>query len=100
MGSAAISQFPCPLVGCRFCSLRHILAHVPSSESYIRGRVGKFTIYQFLASAAATIVATLRTSELLHNPRVQAVDARQDLCAEEQDGQEPNGKLRDQLGAF
>jgi hypothetical protein len=62
--------------------------------------VGKFTIYQFLASAAATIVATLRTSELLHSPRVQAIDARQDLCAEEQDGQEPNGKLHDELGAF
>jgi hypothetical protein len=62
--------------------------------------VGKFTIYQFLAFAAATIVATLHTSELLHSPRAQAVNARQDLCAEEQDGQEPNGELCDQLGAF
>jgi hypothetical protein len=59
MGSAVISQFPCPLVGYRFRSLRHVLAHVPSSGSYIRGRVTKFTIYQFLASTAATIVANL-----------------------------------------
>jgi hypothetical protein len=24
MGSAVILQFSCPLVGCRFCSLRHV----------------------------------------------------------------------------
>jgi hypothetical protein len=59
MGSTVISHFSCPLVGCRFHSLRHVSAHVPSSESYIRGRVGIFTVYQFLASAAADIVANL-----------------------------------------
>jgi hypothetical protein len=59
MGSAVISQFPYPLVGCRFRSFRHVSAHVPSSGSYIKERVGKFTVYQFLASAAATIVANL-----------------------------------------
>ena len=58
VGSAVILQFSCPLVGCRFRSLRHVSAHVPSSGSYIRG-VGKFTVYQFLASATATIVAHL-----------------------------------------
>jgi hypothetical protein len=36
---------------------KNVSAHVPSSGSYIRGRVEKFTVYQFLASAAATIVA-------------------------------------------
>jgi hypothetical protein len=59
MGSAVILQFPCPLVGCRFRSLCHVSAHVPSSGSYIRGRVENFTVYEFLASAAATIVAIL-----------------------------------------
>jgi hypothetical protein len=57
MGSVVISQYPCPLVDCRFRSLSHVSAHVPSVGSYIRGIVGNFTVYQFLASAAATIVA-------------------------------------------
>jgi hypothetical protein len=55
MGSAVILQFLCPLVGYRFRSLRHVPAHIPSSGSYIRGRVGKFTVYQFIASAAAIV---------------------------------------------
>jgi hypothetical protein len=59
MGHAVISQFPRPLVGYRFRSLRHVSAHIPSSGSYIRGIVVKFTVYQFLASATATIVANL-----------------------------------------
>jgi hypothetical protein len=59
MGSAVISQYPYPLVGCRFRSLCHVLAHVPSSGSYIRGRVGKLLFTSFLATAAATIVADL-----------------------------------------
>jgi hypothetical protein len=58
VGSAVILQFSCLLVGCHFRSLRHVSAHVPSSGSYIRGEWG-FTIYQFLASAAATIAANL-----------------------------------------
>jgi hypothetical protein len=58
VGSAVILQFSCPLVGCRFCFLHHISAHVPSSGSFIRGEWG-FTIYQFLASSAATIAAIL-----------------------------------------
>jgi hypothetical protein len=57
MGSAVISQFLCPLVGCRFRSSRHVLAHVPLPGSYIRGEWGKITVYQFIASAAAAIVA-------------------------------------------
>jgi hypothetical protein len=57
MGSAVISQFLCPLVGYRFRSLRHLSAHVPLPGSYIRGEWGNFTVYQFIASAAATIVA-------------------------------------------
>jgi hypothetical protein len=37
MGSAVISHFVCPLVGCRFRSLRHVSAHVLLPGSYIRG---------------------------------------------------------------
>jgi hypothetical protein len=57
MGSVVISQFLCPLVGYRFRSLRHISAHVPLPGSYIRGEWGKITVYQFIASTAAAIVA-------------------------------------------
>jgi hypothetical protein len=57
MGNTVILQFICPLVGYRFCSLRHVSAHVPLSGIYIRGEWGKITIYQFIASAAAAIVA-------------------------------------------
>jgi hypothetical protein len=56
MGNAVISQYPCPLVGCRFHSVRHVSAHVPSVGSYIRGRVGKVLFTSYLASAAAAIV--------------------------------------------
>jgi hypothetical protein len=34
------TNFSCPLVGYRFRFLRHITAHVPSSECFIRGIVG------------------------------------------------------------
>jgi hypothetical protein len=40
VGSAVILYFPCPLVGCRFLSLRHVSAHVPSPRRYIRGEWG------------------------------------------------------------
>jgi hypothetical protein len=59
MESAVILQFSYLLVGCRFCSLRHVSAHIPSSGSYKRRRVEIVTIYQFIASATATIVAIL-----------------------------------------
>jgi hypothetical protein len=57
MGNTVIPQFICPLVGYRFCSLRHVSAHVPLPGIYIRGEWGKITVYQFIASAAAAIVA-------------------------------------------
>jgi hypothetical protein len=57
MGSVVILQFLCSLVGYRFCSLRHVSAHVPLPGSYIRGEWGKITVYQFIASTAAAIVA-------------------------------------------
>jgi hypothetical protein len=53
-----ILQFICPLVGYRFRSLRYISAHVPLPGIYIREEWGKITVYQFIASAAAAIVAT------------------------------------------
>jgi hypothetical protein len=33
-------MFSCPLVGCRFRSVRHVSAHVPSLRRYIRGKWG------------------------------------------------------------
>jgi hypothetical protein len=57
MGNTVISQFFCPLVGCRFRSLHHISTHVPLPGRYIREEWGNFTVYQFIASAAATIAA-------------------------------------------
>jgi hypothetical protein len=57
MSNAVILQFLCPLVGCRFRSLRHVSAHVPLPGSYIRGEWGKITVYHFIASAATAIVA-------------------------------------------
>jgi hypothetical protein len=40
VGSAVILYFPCPLVGCRFLSLHHVSAHIPSPRRYIRGEWG------------------------------------------------------------
>jgi hypothetical protein len=57
MGNTIIPQFICPLVGYRFRSLRHVSAHVLLPGIYIRGEWGKITIYQFIVSAAAAIVA-------------------------------------------
>jgi hypothetical protein len=57
MGNVVILQFICPLVGYRFRSLRHVSAHVLLPGIYIRGEWGKITVYQFIASAATTIVA-------------------------------------------
>jgi hypothetical protein len=45
------------IVGCRFRSLHHVSAQVPLPGSYIRGEWGKITVYQFIAFAAATIIA-------------------------------------------
>jgi hypothetical protein len=100
MGSVVISQFSCPLVGCRFRSLRHISAHVPSSGSYIRGSVGNLLFTSSLLLPPPPLLQTLRLSEQLHSPRAQLVDARQDSFAEEQDGQEQHCQLSDKLGAF
>jgi hypothetical protein len=57
MGNTVIPQFICLLVGYRFCSLCHVSAHVPLPGIYIRGEWGKIIVYQFIASAAAAIVA-------------------------------------------
>jgi hypothetical protein len=57
MGNAVILQFLYPLVGYRFSSLCHVSAHVPLPGIYIRGEWGKITVYQFIPSAAAAIVA-------------------------------------------
>jgi hypothetical protein len=42
----------------------------------------------------------LRTLELLHSPRAQALDAREASCAEEQDGQERHREFHNQLGTI
>jgi hypothetical protein len=58
MGNTVILQFNCLLVGYHFRSLRTSQPTFPLPGSYIRGEWGKITVYQFIASAAATIVAT------------------------------------------
>jgi hypothetical protein len=58
MGKTVIPKFICLLVGYHFRSLRYISAHVPLPGIYIREEWGKITIYQFIASTAAAIVAT------------------------------------------
>jgi hypothetical protein len=58
MGKMVIPKFICPLVGYHFRSLRHVSAHVPLPGIYIRKEWGEITVYQFIASAAAAIVAT------------------------------------------
>jgi hypothetical protein len=58
MGNTVIPPFICPLVGYRFRSLRHVLAHVSVARKLYKERVGKITVYQFIVSAATTIVAT------------------------------------------
>jgi hypothetical protein len=58
MGNTVIPQFICPLVGYHFRSLRHVSAHISIARKLYKGRVGKITVYQFIASVAATIVAT------------------------------------------
>jgi hypothetical protein len=60
--------------------------------------VGKFTVYQFIASAAATIAQSLLSFDLLLSPHVQIVDAREASGAEAQDDQ--GDERRDELGAF
>jgi hypothetical protein len=57
MDNMVISQFLCPLVGYRFRSLHHDSAHISVTWKLYKGGVGRFTVYQFIASAAATIVA-------------------------------------------
>jgi hypothetical protein len=57
MGNTVIPQFICPLVGYHFRSLRHVSAHVSVTRKLYKGRVGEITVYQFIASAAAAIVA-------------------------------------------
>jgi hypothetical protein len=57
MGSAVISQFLCPLVGLPFPLFAPRLSPRSVTWKLYKGRVGKFTVYQFIASTAATILA-------------------------------------------
>jgi hypothetical protein len=58
-GSVVILQFSCPLVGCRFRSLRHVFSPCSFIRKLYKGESGDFTVYQFIAFAAATIAANL-----------------------------------------
>jgi hypothetical protein len=77
VGSAVILYFPCPLVGCRFLSLRHISAHIPSPGRYIRGEWGIVLFTSSLLPPPLPLLQSLRTSDLLSSPRAQIVDARE-----------------------
>jgi hypothetical protein len=46
------------------------------------------------------LLQTSRASELLRSPHAQLVDARQDPCAKEQDGEEQYYQCINQLGAL
>jgi hypothetical protein len=100
MGSAVISQFLYPLVGYHFCSLRHVSAHVPLPGSYIRGEWGKSLFTSSLLPPPPPLLQSLHTSDLLHSPRAQSVDAHEASGAEEQDDQGEDCERHDQLGAF
>jgi hypothetical protein len=66
-----------------------------------KGKSGVLTVYQFLASSAATIAATLvRFWASSQPPRVTFVDARQEPCPEESDGEKEDHERIDQLGAI
>jgi hypothetical protein len=87
MGSAVISQFLCPLVGYRFHSLRHVSAHVPVPGSYIRGEWGKSLFTSSSLPPPPPLLQSLCSSDLLHSPCAQIVDAREAPGAEEKDDQ-------------
>jgi hypothetical protein len=61
--------------------------------------VGNLLFTSSLLPPPPPLLRPLRPSELLHSPRAQLVDARQDSCAEEQDGQEQHCQFSDKLGA-
>jgi hypothetical protein len=86
MGSAVILQFLCPLVGYRFRSLRHVLAHVPLPGSYIRGEWGK-SLFSSSLHPPPPLLQSLRSLDLPHSPRAQIADAREAPGVEAQDDQ-------------
>jgi hypothetical protein len=100
MGNAVIPQFICPLVNYRFRSLRHVSAHIPLPEIYIRGEWGKSLFTSSLLPPPPPLLQSLHTSDLLHSPRAQILDAREASGAEEQDDQGEDCERRDQLGAL
>jgi hypothetical protein len=77
MGSVVILYFPRPLVGCHFLSLRHVSAHVPSPGRYIRGKWGIVLFTSSLLPPPPPLLQSLRTSNLLHSPHAQIVDAHE-----------------------
>jgi hypothetical protein len=83
MGSMVILYFPRPLVGCRFLSLHHVSAHVRSLRRYIRGEWGIVLFTSSLLPPPPPLLQSLRTSDLLHSPRAQIVDAHETFGEEE-----------------
>jgi hypothetical protein len=70
VGSAVILYFPCPLVGCRFLSLRHVLAHIPSLRRYIR-KSGDLYYLPALCLRRRHHCQSLRSALLLRSPQAQ-----------------------------
>jgi hypothetical protein len=86
VGSAVILYFSPPLVGCRFLSVRHVSAHVPSPGRYIRGN-WRFALFTSSLSPPPPLFQSLRPAILLPSPQAQIVDACEALGKEEQNGQ-------------
>jgi hypothetical protein len=100
MGNTVIPPFICLLVGYRFRSLCHVSAHVSVARKLYKERVGKSLFTSSLLLPPPPLLRPLRTSDLLHSPRAQILDAREASVAEKQDDQGEDWERRDQLGAL
>jgi hypothetical protein len=98
MGNTVILQFFCPLVGCRFRSLRHVSTHIPLPGRYIRGEWGDLLFTSSLLLPPPPLLRSLLSFDLMLSPLAQIVDAREASSAKAQDDQ--GEKRRNELGTF
>jgi hypothetical protein len=98
VGNIVISHFFCPLVGCRFRSLRHVSAHVPLPGRYIRGEWGNLLFTSLLLPPPPPLLQSLLSFNLLLSPLAQIVDAREASGTKAQD--EQGEERRNELGTY